>query len=84
MIFSAKQIGIAFAAFVGLTKEFDEFIEAAETIYKLVEVNEAEDKVLVAKLLKEVAGFTSLDDKNLTYFVEKCVYWAKVYHGLEK
>ena len=84
MIFSAKQIGIAIAAFVGLTKEFDEFIEAAETIYKLVEVNEAEDKVLVAKLLKEVAGFTSLDDKNLTYFVEKCVYWAKVYHGLEK
>ncbi|QDP68151.1 MAG: hypothetical protein Unbinned1473contig1000_29 [Prokaryotic dsDNA virus sp.] len=84
MTFTAKQIGIAFAAFVGLTDEFSEFIKAAETIYKLVEVEEADDKVIVAKLLKQVAGFTSLDEKNLTYFVEKCVYWAKVYNGIEK
>lgn len=82
MTFTPKQTGIAFAAFVGLTQEFDGFIKASETIYKLVEVGEADDKELVAKLLEEVAGFTSLEEKNLMYFVEKCIYWAKGYHGL--
>jgi hypothetical protein len=83
-MYNASQFGVAAAAFFNLTSQFDAFIKASEVAYKLVEINEAEDKVLVAKLLQEVAGFTSLDDKNMTYFVEKVLYHAKKFHGLEK
>lgn len=83
-MYTSVQFGIGAAGFFDLAVAFDGFIKASEVIYKLVEEKEADDKVIVAKLLKEVVGFTPLNETDLAYFVDKGVYHAKKFYSIEK